>query len=63
MDEVSIIINGVRYDAVVTKYADDACSECDLKEFCNKTDFHNYSCYAMIGNNRHFTKSTKDFER
>lgn len=63
MDEISIIINGVRYDAIAPKYADDGCSECDLKEFCNKTDFHNYSCYAMIGNHRCFIKSTKDFER
>ena len=52
MDEISIIINGVRYDAIAPKYADDGCSECDLKEFCNKTEFHNYSCYAMIGNHR-----------
>ena len=63
MDEISIVVNGVRYDAIAPKYSDDACSECDLKEFCNKTDFHNYSCYAMIGNNRCFIKSTKSFER
>ena len=58
MYEISIIINGVRYDAIAPKYADDGCSECDLREFCNKTDFH-FSCYAMIGNNRCFIKSTK----
>ena len=63
MDEISIIVNEVRYDAIAPKYADDACSECDLNEFCNKTEFHNYSCYAMIGNHRCFKKSTKNFER
>lgn len=63
MDEISIIINGVRYDAIAPKYADDGCSECDLKEFCNKTEFYNYTCYATIGNHRCFIKSTKDFER
>lgn len=65
MDEISIIVNGVRYDAIAPKYADDgcSCSECDLKEFCYKTELDNYSCYAMIGNNRCFIKSAKDFER
>ena len=63
MSEVSIIINGVRYDAVTPKYADDACNECDLNDFCSKAEMHSYTCPALIGIYRCFKKSTKSFER
>lgn len=63
MDEISIIVNGERYDASIPKYADNQCDECDLRAFCSKTEFYNFSCTAMIGYCRCFIKSTKDFER
>lgn len=60
MNEVNIIINGVRYDAYP---ADNACNGCDLEGFCNRIEFDIYSCYAMIGANMVFKKSDKKFER
>ena len=63
MNEVSIIINGVRYDAVAPQYSDNACEECDLKEYCFLTELHEYSCYAMIGRHNTFKKSDKKLER
>lgn len=62
INEVSIIINGVRYDAVTPKYADNSCIECDLKEFCENTALNDYPCTAMIGNHRCFKVSEKSFE-
>lgn len=63
MDEISIIVNGVRYDASMPKYADNQCDECDLRAFCSKMEFYDFSCSAMIGKHRCFIESTKDFER
>ena len=62
MNEVSIIINGVRYDAATPRYADDSCNECDLADFCQKAEMHCYTCSALIGMRRCFKKSTKSFE-
>lgn len=57
MNEVSIIINGVRYDAEEEGHCDiyAKCSDCKL--------FLQTSCIALIGVNRVFKKSTKSFER
>ena len=57
MNEVSIIINGVRYDAVEAGHCDiyAKCSNCKL--------FLQTACIALIGVNRVFKKSTKSFER
>lgn len=57
MNEVSIIINGERYDAVKAEQCDICakCSDCKL--------FLTTSCIALIGVNRVFNKSTKSFER
>ena len=63
MNEVSIIINGVRYDTVPTRYADNECDECDLKEYCALIELYEYSCSAMIGRNNKFKKSDKKFEK
>lgn len=63
MNEVSIIINGVRYDAATPRYADDACNECDLADFCIKAEMDIRTCFVLIGMDRCFKKSTKSFER
>jgi hypothetical protein len=57
MNDVSIIINGVRYDAVKAGHCDiyAKCSDCKL--------FLTTSCIALIGVDRVFKKSTKSFER
>lgn len=57
MNEVSIIINGTRYDAEEEGHCDiyAKCSDCKL--------FLQTSCIALIGVNRVFKKSTKNFER
>lgn len=57
MNEVSIIINGVRYDAVKAGHCDiyEKCSNCKL--------FLQTSCIALIGFSRVFKKSTKTFEK
>ena len=62
MNEVSIIINGVRYDAATPKYADDSCEECDLKNLCKMADMCYYTCPALIGIHRCFKKSSKSLE-
>ena len=50
MNEVSIIINGTRYDAMEAKYCDiyAKCSDCKL--------FLQTSCIALIGVQRVFKK-------
>lgn len=59
MNEVSIIINGVRYDAVEEEGA--GCVQCDLRGDCNEGSFENM-CYTFIPLCV-FRKSTKSFER
>lgn len=70
MNEVSIIINGVRYDAVDGK--DLYCKRCDMGELCSGLfDFtcsFSGMCENGLGefclhNNIVFKKSTKSFER
>lgn len=63
MNDVSLIINGVRYDADTARYADNECNECDLKEYCTSIELYEYSCFAMIGSNKKFKKSDKKFEK
>jgi hypothetical protein len=56
MNEISIIINGVRYDAVEAENCDIArCRDCKL--------FSQTACIAFIGANRIFKKSEKKFEK
>ena len=59
MNEVSIIINGVRYDAVDVLVS--SCKKCDLREECHKrSNLLNICC--IEGHNFVFKKSTKSFE-
>lgn len=62
MNDVSIIINGVRYDAVLP-LADICCDECDLADFCKKAELNFTTCLALIGLDKCFKRSTKSFER
>jgi hypothetical protein len=62
MNEVSIIINGVRYDAVDAK-TEYSCEECDLRHLCEKAQ-HMCLCLVLdIEVNRVFKKSNKKFEK
>lgn len=57
MNEVSIIINGVRYDAVVLDEGKHECYECEVpRTFCD-------CCFEFLKNGYCFKKSTKSFER
>lgn len=62
MNEVSIIINGVRYDAVEIK-TEFFCEECDLRHLCEKTQYMSLCLILDIEENKHFKKSDKKFER
>lgn len=57
MNEVSIIINEVRYDAVKGLF----CTECVFDKVCN---FHMYNlCDMLCVNDCGFKKSDKKFEK
>lgn len=59
MEEVSIIINEVRYDAVERDTQEDLCYSCDLYKNCKLAD----CCGDLIGLNKIFKKSDKKFEK
>lgn len=61
MNEVSIIINGVRYDMVRVLKEDACCCDCDLRPFCNKYDLVNF-CITSV-DEAIFKKSDKKFEK
>ena len=66
MNEVSIIINGVRYDAVDTQGDEErVCKECDLAEFCDNIPYILTLCqvFDTTEENIHFKKSNKKFEK
>lgn len=69
MNEISIIINGVRYDAVeAPKDVDFGCDVCDLHEHCSElskaTQGASFDiCALELGDDRIFKKSDKKFER
>ncbi len=62
MNEVSIIINGVRYDAVSMGNEEDAsCCNCDLRPLCDKyslVDLCSMDSYDVV-----YKKSDKKFEK
>ena len=66
MNEVSIIINGVRYDSVRTDIHANECETCDLKDLCDELEqcFGGLSdvCANVVGSHSHFKKSKKSFE-
>lgn len=64
MNQVSIIINGTRYDTSVVDQSegyDAICEECDLLEDCNDDNFF-HLCSSYLSENCVFKKSTKTFE-
>lgn len=66
MNEVSIIINGVRYDAVDCQCDDSkVCKECDLAEFCSNIPDVLTLCrvFDTKEENIHYKKSDKKFEK
>lgn len=65
MKEVSIIINGVRYDIVDAQCdIEKVCEDCDLVEFCDNIPYILLcQVFDAMGENIHFKKSTKSFER
>lgn len=57
MNEISIIINGVRYDAVDKGRNDPTCKKCELPiTICE-------SCGNLLNLNQVFKKSDKKFEK
>lgn len=62
MNEVSIIINRVRYDAVDAK-TEHICEECDLLHLCEKEQNMCLCVILDIEGNKHFKKSDKKFEK
>lgn len=63
MNEVSIIINGVRYDAVKASKRGCVCHECDLEKLCDKMPDEVVDLCATVGKLICFKKSAKSFER
>lgn len=64
MNEVSIIINGVRYDAVLGNVMQ-FCDGCELRDICDDGDYYNQTlCEKFkVARGFIFKKSTKSFER
>ena len=57
MNEVSIIINDVRYDAIIIEDPDYTCKRCELPiTICE-------SCGNLLNDNQIFKKSNKKFEK
>lgn len=59
-NQVSIIINGVRYDAVQTDSLEDTCNYCDLVDMCNEVT--TYCCVQLLPKYYMLKKSDKKFE-
>ena len=61
MNEVSIIINGVRYDAVEKPEYKEGVYVCDGCDICSLYEEENiiFPCSKIIGRNRVFKKSDK----
>lgn len=53
MNEVSIVINGVRYDAVEAN-TEFACDECDLRKICEQAPYCTICFVFDIGENKCF---------
>ena len=62
MNEVSIIANGVRYDAVEVQPSEDRCVTRALSEMCFMLDCFPRFCDTFIKRGWHFKKSDKKFE-
>lgn len=68
MNDISIIINGTRYDAVLVTYDEfmdyknGICYYCDMCIECNAYDWYDL-CADNLGGMRVFKKSKKKFEK
>ena len=65
MNELSIIINGVRYDVVETDCSfNNICKSCDIITFCDEIPGFLSLCdvFDIKEYNRNFKKSNKSFE-
>ena len=63
MNEASIIINGVRYDAVEANEFEE-CITCDLRELCQREDNPIARfCITLTIQNFNFKQSNKIFEK
>ena len=64
MNEVSIIINGVRYDLEIPSHTFFyKCQNCELREMCDNGDYYNQTiCEKLQCITGVFTKSDKKFE-
>ena len=64
MNEVSIIINGVRYDLEIPLSINiSRCEECELREMCDDGDFYNQTICEKFHCIGVFKKSNKSFKR
>jgi hypothetical protein len=62
MNEVSIIINGVRYDVSVADIHKECCT-CDLCSICDRVAGFTEVCTEFVDVGYNFKKSTKTFEK
>ena len=65
MNEISVIINGVRYDAVDCQCDESkVCKECDLAKFCDDIPYILTLCqvFDTKENNIHYKISDKKFD-
>lgn len=60
-DEISVIINGERYDAIQTDNPEDTCNCCDLLDVCNEVTTD--CCVYLLPKYYRFKKSDKKFEK
>lgn len=58
MKEISIIIDGVQFDAVKSLFPCD-CYGCDLANYCLNTGHGTMACSELIGDNRIFKRKTE----
>ena len=59
MNEISIIINGVRYDAVEAN-TEFVCEECNLRHLCEKVQYTSLCLILDVNENKRFKKSDKN---
>ena len=62
MNEVSIIINGVRYDKMKKPISHDRCATCSLSVMCFNLGCIQDFCDTFLNREYHFKQSDKKFE-
>jgi hypothetical protein len=68
MNELSVIINGIRYDSVEMTHEENdmdvSCNLCDLQHECKNASIDlEIPCGYILGLSRYFKQSTKSFEK